>query len=100
MTYSATAQGVGAAVTERERKPGCERKNGPRAPRYTSRNLHYAAILPCGCISPVIGRSHDQVSFLDFIIDEGKIAAILPGGSEPQAPVFDADGGQGLAALC
>lgn len=38
-------------------------------------------------------QGHDQV-LLDFIIDGGKIAAILPAGSVHEAPVFDADGGQ------
>ena len=38
-------------------------------------------------------QGYDQVS-LDFIIDDGKIAAILPGGSAHQAPLFDAGGGQ------
>ena len=64
----------------------------------TGSKIHVSE-LKCAAIFPWLGelardwQGHDQVS-LDFVIDDGKIAAILPRGSESQAPVFDADGGQ------
>jgi cytosine/creatinine deaminase len=67
-------------------------KEWPAGPRIHVRNLH----VPRSFLAGELARDwqgHDQVS-LDFIIDDGKIAAILPGGSESQAPIFDADGGQ------
>lgn len=67
-------------------------KEWPAGSRIHVGNLH----VPRSFLAGELARDwqgHDQVS-LDFIIDDGKIAAILPGGSESQAPMFDADGGQ------
>lgn len=64
----------------------------PAGSRTHVRNLH----VPRSFLAGELARDwhgHDQAS-LDFIIDDGKIAAILPSGSQSQAPVFDANGGQ------
>jgi cytosine deaminase len=39
-------------------------------------------------------RADGELTLVDLIIDDGKIAAIMPAGGERQFPVFDADGGQ------
>lgn len=67
-------------------------KEWPSGSRIHVRNLH----VPRSFLAGELARDwqgHDQAA-LDFIVADGKIAAILPGGSESQAPVFDADGGQ------
>lgn len=38
--------------------------------------------------------AESEVTLVDLMIDDGKIAAILPPGAKSEFPVFDADGGQ------
>ena len=67
-------------------------KEWPSGSKIHVKNLH----VPRSFLAGELARDwqgHEQVS-LDFIIDDGKIAAMLPGGSESQAPLFDVDGGQ------
>lgn len=67
-------------------------KEWPSGSRIHVANLSVPRSFVAGAIAHD-WQGHDQVC-LDFIIDDGRIAGILPGGSAHQAPVFDADGGQ------